>query len=374
MPGDTTKTAIRDQHGELVRGADNEATVLKVWHERMSLSNAGRVGAENQVKVVLEMYLQDAARRKVSTKTLKNYTAWFQSFINQWKNLVVRDLKPFHVHQWWDKVHADWGASYRNLSGSALKAAFNWAAKPGKSGAIIPTNPLDGMDLPAMRKRSSDVVISQADFDRLLCLVGSEVVRDILLVAWETGTRPVNLSRATALNVTDDGKALYYADWNTAPNEEVHKTFKRTGRPLVVPLPPAAREVVAKLKARYPEGKLFRTARGMDWTDHRLANTVGHYAKRAGLGGRFTPYSCRHTRATVLLEQGMSAGDVAAILGNTPAIIHRNYSHVSANTDRLLNLMEVGKPVTSGTESLKRGVGEGTSTSETVAVSGEPQA
>jgi integrase len=343
VPGDPKKTALRDKHGELVRGADNEVEALAVWHEMMSLTNAGRAGAENEVKVVLEMYLQDAQRRKLSTKTLANYTGWFQSFIDQWKGLVVRDLKPFHVHQWWEKSHPEWGPSYRNLSGSALKAAFNWAAKPGKGGAIIPTNPLDGMELPTMRKRSSEVVISQAEFDRLLALVESESVRDVLLVAWETGTRPVNLSRATAQNVTDDGKALFFADWNTDPDEEVHKTFKRTGRPLVVPLPAAAREVVAKLKVRYPEGRLFRTSQGLDWTEHRLANIVRHYAKRAGLEGRFIAYSCRHTRATALLEQGMSPGDVAAVLGNTPGVVHRNYSHVSANTDRLLKLMEAGK-------------------------------
>ena len=69
------------------------------------------------------------------------------------------------------------------------------------------------------------------------------------------------------------------------------------------------------------------------------------YAKRAGLDGKFTAYSCRHTRITRLLEQGMSQTDVAAFMGNSPGVIHKNYSHVSANTKRLLGLLE--KPVTS---------------------------
>ncbi len=346
VPGDAKKTALRDKHGQLVRGADNEAVALAAWHEMMSLTNAGRAGSENEVKAILELFLQDAHRRKVSTKTLINYTAWFQSFTDQWKGLPVRDLKPFHVHQWWEKSHPAWGASYQNLSGSALKAAFNWAVKAGKGGAIIPANPLDGMALPAMRKRSSDVVISQDEFDRLLGLIKTEEVRDIIIVGWETGTRPVNLSRATAKNVSDDGKALFFADWNTDPDQEVHKTFKRTGRPLVVPLPSPAHDIVAKLKVRYPTGRLFRTSRGMDWDAGRLSNIVRHYAKRAGLTGRFTPYSCRHTRATVLLEQGMSPNDVAAVLGNSPGVVQKNYSHVSANTARLLKQMEAGKATT----------------------------
>src|SRR5262249_54235102 len=160
------------------------------------------------------------------------------------------------------------------------------------------------MPLPTMRKRSAEVVVSDEEFDGLMELVRSEPVRDILTVAWETGTRPVNLARASKANLTEDGNALLFADWNTEPGSAVHKTFKATGRPLIVPLSDPAREIVLRLAAQYPEGPLFRTARGLPWTDLRLANTVLHYAKRAGLKGRFTAYSCRHTRATALLEAG----------------------------------------------------------------------
>ena len=92
-------------------------------------------------------------------------------------------------------------------------------------------------------------------------------------------------------------------------------------------------------------GPLFRTPTGLSWTELRLANVVLHYAKRAGLKGRFTAYSCRHTRATALLEQGHSDTDVAAILGNTPAVIHKNYSHVAAKVDRLRELLNRSRAV-----------------------------
>jgi integrase len=346
VPGDSKKSPLRNRHGEIIRGKDSRDDAVAAWHEAMSLTNVGRAGADNEVKVVLELFLQDAKAR-VSAKTCKSYVGWFQSFIDHWPGLLVRDLKPFHVQQWWDKAHPGWNATTRNLSGSSLKAALNWAAKPGGGGAFIPNNPLLGMTLPTRRKRASEVVVTQEEFDSLLGTIRSKSLRDMLTVAWVTGTRPVNLSRATARNVTDDGKALLFADWNTDPDTAVHKTFKRTGRPLVVPLPAAAREVVNELKAKHPEGLLFRTPRGKPWTDARLGMSVNYYAKKAGLGGRFTAYSCRHSRATALLEQGVSDVDVAAVLGNTPSIIHRNYSHVSANVERLLGLMERGREAAS---------------------------
>src|SRR4051794_38325553 len=78
VPGDAKKSCLRDKHGEVVHGAENAALALAVWHEMMSVTHAAHAGAENQVKFVLDLYLQDMQRRKVTDKTLTNYTMWFQ--------------------------------------------------------------------------------------------------------------------------------------------------------------------------------------------------------------------------------------------------------------------------------------------------------
>lgn len=336
---DNKITTLCDQKGHPIRGKDSRPAAERAWHEMVVLAAVPDNGADNEVRTILELFLQDLERRGASAKTHDTYTGFFRSFLARHPGLLVRDLRPGHVHDWWRLSHPKWGNSTRNLSGTAFKAAFRWAAAPGKGGAIIPKNPLDGMPLPTMRKRSADVVLSEAEFVDLLKLVKSSAVRNILTVAWETGTRPVNLTRATAANLTEDGNALLFADWNTEPGSAVHKTFKATGRPLVVPLTDVAREVVTRLVHEHPVGPIFRTATGLPWTDVRLANTVLHYAKRAGLQGRFTAYSCRHTRATALLEAGHSDTDVAAILGNTPGVIHKNYSHVAAKVNRLRDML-----------------------------------
>jgi integrase len=244
---DGKKQPLVDANGEFLRGKDNRAEAEKVWHEMAVLAAVPDNGEDNEVRTVLELYLQDMERRETTPKSLETYKGYFKSFVARYPKLLVRDLKPAHIHVWWQTCHPKWGNSSRNLSGAAFKAAFRWAASPGKGGAIIPKNPLEGMPLPTMRKRSAEVVVSEAEFVGLMKLVKSEAVRDILSVAWETGTRPVNLSRATKANITEDGNALLFADWNTEAGSAVHKTFKATGRPLVVPLPDAAREIVIRL-------------------------------------------------------------------------------------------------------------------------------
>jgi integrase len=341
------KHLLLNKQGQPIRGKDSQAAAERAWHELHALDGAADRGEDNDVRTVLELYLQDMERRIVAAKSIKTYTSYFKSFLNRYPRLIVRDLKPQHIHEWWRVSHPAWGNSTKNLSGSAFKAAFRWASLSGKSGAILARNPLEGMPLPTMRKRSAEVIVSEEEFARLLSLIKSDVVRDILIVAWETGTRPINLTRATAANLTEDGNALLFADWNTDVTSAVHKTFKATGRPLVVPLTDTARDIVLRLLVQNPIGPLFRTPTGLSWNDTRLANTVLHYAKRAGLQGRFTAYACRHTRATALLEAGYSDTDVAAILGNTPGVIHRNYSHVSAKVNRLRELMNRSSKPTS---------------------------
>jgi integrase len=339
-------TTLLDNKGQPVRGKNNRAEADKAWHEMAVMAAVPDNGADNEVRVILDLYLQDMERRKITTKTRENYESYFKSFLERYPKLLVRDLRPAHIHEWWRLSQPKWKSSTQNLSGAAFKAAFRWASAPGKGGAIIPTNPLDGMPLPTMRKRSAEVIVTDEEFEGLMKLIKSAQVRDILQVAWETGTRPVNLSRATKAHLTEDGNALIFADWNTEEGSAVHKTFKATGRPLVVPLPDAAKEIVKQLIATHPDGPIFRTPTGLAWNELRLANTVLHYAKQAGLKGRFTAYSCRHTRATALLEQGFGDTDVAAILGNTPGVIHRNYSHVAAKVNRLRDLLNQSRKLT----------------------------
>ena len=338
------KVALRDKQGNFVRGTDNKSGAEQVWHEMMAISQAPQTGERNEVRLILELYLQDLARRKGEDHTtVKKYIEYCRDFCDRWPGVLVCDLRPFHVLQWWAS-HAAWGASVQNMTGTILKAGLNWAAAPGKGGSVIPANPLQGMPLPRVRKRSAEVVVEQAEFEGLMLLVKSPNMHDILTVLWETGTRPGNLALATAANLTGDCTVLVFDEHNTDPKSDIHKTFKKTGRALVVPLTDTAREVCARLKLKHPDGPLFRTPTGLPWNKNRLANMVLHYAKRAGLKGRFMAYSARHSRTTTLLESGVSDVDVAAIMGNTPSIIHRNYSHLAARYDRLCGIMNQHSP------------------------------
>jgi site-specific recombinase XerD len=344
-PDSGKKTPLLDRNGLIVR-PDAELTDLQnqnratgIWFDANGLRRAGQMGDENPLRVVFETYLQSHAEKNVEAKTMKNYTRWFKSFLDRWPGLTVRDLNVEHIERWWTERHPEWGTSYRNLVGSAFKAALNWCASTSRGKALIPANPVKGWKLPTMKKRSTTVVISTEEHARLLAIVKSQPVRDILEVLWDTGTRPINLTRATAGHVSANGVSLVFDENNTPPGAIVHKTFKRTGEPLVVLLSSKAQNIIRRLVEKHPSGPLFRSPSGLPWTACLLANTIRNYACKAGLEGRYVAYSGRHSLATHLLTAGQSTSQVAAILGNTASVVERNYSHVQV-TRELRELLE----------------------------------
>lgn len=339
------KHALRDKHGQIVCWDDtqtpgeNQKRANQIWYDSQSVRRAGMSGDENEVRVVLDLYLQKHVRDNTSATTFDRYKTWFKEFVERWPGLKVRDLGADHIETWWLESHPKWGSSLKSLVGSAFKAGLNWAASRSRGRPLIPFNPIRDWKLPTMKKRSAKVRVSREEFERVLSVVESPRVRDVLEVLWETGTRPINLARATAKHVAAGGDALVFDEHNTPEGASVHKTFKRTGQALQVPLSDRAREIVLRLVKEHPTGPLFLSPRGSPWTASLLANTIRNYAKKVGLEGRFVAYSARHSLASDLLEEGNTSAIVAALLGNTARIVDRNYSHLAAEVKQLRPLL-----------------------------------
>jgi integrase len=52
-----------------------------------------------------------------------------------------------------------------------------------------------------------------------------------------------------------------------------------------------------------------------------------HAVKLAGLWGRVTPHTLRHTAATWVMQRGVSIWQAAGYLGMSPQMIERTYGH-----------------------------------------------
>jgi integrase/recombinase XerD len=64
------------------------------------------------------------------------------------------------------------------------------------------------------------------------------------------------------------------------------------------------------------EGPLFRSSRGKAFTSRRIQQIVNDVAESASLTTHLTPHILRHTRATDLVEAGMTRDQLRSLLGH----------------------------------------------------------
>jgi integrase len=318
--------SLKRLDGSLVKGKDNEAEAIAVWKEMQVFANAPANRDSNPVRLVLDLYLQWLVKKGTNTETVKKYEVFFRSFLERWPNLMCSELRPHHLREWWDKDHKDWGETTRYLSASAFRSAFNWAK--GGEGDLIDSNPLTGMHMPQRRSRGATAVVDPDLLKRFIDRL-PEYFRDFVEVLFQTGTRPVNLCRAEARHLDEEQCALIFGAHNTDPGTKVHKTYEKTGKPLIIPLSDRSLEICKRLAERYPDGPLFRTKSGKRWESARVADHMHYYAESMGVAGEIYAYCARHTLASNLLKEGTPTAAITHIFGwRDDSMLYHHYGHI----------------------------------------------
>lgn len=284
-------------------------------------------GSQDLGVVAKECDTRRWARREPATRS--RYQRTWDLHINPYLGTIpVGKIRPATVEDWLgrlakDGVSADGQRRALSLLRSILARAIEWEYVTTNAAQGIPMPPAD--QSPTVRPLSPDQV---EQIVRQL-----ESPRDQLLTRTlaYAGPRP---GEALALTTDHVRKTTLLIEQANA-NGRIKTTKTRKVRTVDL-LPPLAKTLKEWIVESGTRGLLFPRFDGHPWTDTDYRNWTRRIfapaARDAGLTA--TPYTLRHSFASLLIHAGEPVTYVAAQLGHSPSMCLDTYSHVFADLER----------------------------------------
>lgn len=233
----------------------------------------------------------------------------------------------FEDYLHWMEAAREEGATEGTLAKcvSHLRGLLNYAWRTGRADR----NVLDGFQVLDSTSRREPSVLTLEEAARLVkaCPKGTfQERRDrmIVLVLYGCGLRTKELCSLRVQDVDAQRKELFIRQG-------------KGDKERVVPIPPAVHaELLAYLlERRAKRGPLFRTEGGRAAIRAKHAcEAVRRIAEYAGLEGKVTPKTLRHTYATHLMDQGVDIGVLSVLLGHRSPKETGVYLHAFASQRR----------------------------------------
>ena len=355
-------------------GRDKKAA-FQEYYRLMQRSPERQKVSGASMAAIIDDFLEYLSKNR-APDTYRWYRDLLQKFIVLHPELRVDDIRPFHVQRWVDGYSHLSKTSRRNHMRS-VKRCVKWAVAQG----YIDHNPLQHLSIPAGERK--EALVSEDEYERVLKFAKPDSLRDLLITTWETGCRPQESLRAEARHVDVPNQR-----WVIPPSEAKGEKMTR-----IVYLTDNAFEITRRLMRRYPEGTLFRNARGDAWTSDSVNCAIDRIRIRMGkktlnrngqsvtqdeideftkslkltrmengverrkTGGelrceakvkltnrlaaslvpRYSLYAFRHSFATHALERGVDSVTVAVLMGHSdPSMLAKVYQHLTQNPKFLL--------------------------------------
>lgn len=259
-------------------------------------------------------------------ETLKSNSArtrcWFLSLFGDYtERTAAKSVGKSHAESFLAKKKT-WGATTKRDFLACLKTAWKWAMKKN----MVAKNPFAGMEMPTAIAREHIPTPEEIELMMGKLLPAARPIVDFIRL---TGCRPGEAAMLERRHVDLPNKQIRFAIGED-------KTSKKTRKRRVIYITPAAEKIIRDALASNDGGPLFRNSIGNPWSRESLGRVVRTARDRAGVSAATVPYALRHNWATTALESGVPTADVAQLMGNSPEIVARVYSHLGERRAHLM--------------------------------------
>ena len=254
-------------------------------------------------------------KSELAPSSYKWYANYLLPLARKHGPLAVSKITPTLIDRW----AAAWPDASQHSAARTVVRVCNW----GVAQHLLTASPLRGYRKPSPTRRGHTLTPAQY----VLCVKHSRgPLRDVVKFLYHTGCRPQELRAIERRWIT--GQKIVF------PLSKSKGGKKRR----VVYLDGMACAIITRLARQNHTGPLFRNSHGHRWTKNSLGLAFQRLRRRAGII-KLCAYQFRHSYITRLLERGVDVATVAAVSGNSPAMVLDVYNHVAANENRLLAII-----------------------------------
>lgn len=275
---------------------------------------------ENDLQEKIEIYLSARKVEGLSHLTLavyKNELGMFANFVNKAVvQITTSDIRKFLAN------NNKWMISTVDHKLSVVKSFFSWMVKE----EMLLRDPSAKIKAPKKPKRLPKALsIEELEIVRESCETLRE--RAIMEVMYSTGCR---LSEIMNMKISDIN----------SQEMNMHVIGKGNKERIVYLSIKAMYQLRKYLASRKDDSEyLFVTDRkpAHKMTDRTIERIIDKIQSRAKLSKKLTPHVFRHTKATLMMENGADLADVQQILGHEDPSTTLIYAHVSEERKKQAN-------------------------------------
>lgn len=281
-----------------------------------------------------DRWWDEVALEDLALSTQGNYSTQLHlRVVPKWGETELRRIGAPEVTSWLRDMNKD-GVGWDSIikSRTVMQSCLRYAVELGE----IESNPVRGTRLPKKRKQTSPKSISPMKIEQLRrhLLAGPNGERNAALVSVIAygGLRP---QEALALTWDAIGKRVIRVT-EAAAFQELKETKNEAPRSVKIMSP--LRSDLERWAEHSPSksGLIFPDSRGGVWNENMYRSWARGAIATGSLGAideRITPYTLRHSFATLLIHCGISISYVAEQMGNSVAITLKHYAGVFDDLD-----------------------------------------
>ncbi|MPZ19521.1 MAG: tyrosine-type recombinase/integrase [Luteitalea sp.] len=292
----------------------------------------GRAFREKRIGLTVTQALDDYWREHVAVKVVDKDRAedaithlkeWFGD--NQLAEVDIPASRAYAGARRSGKVGGGERRSIRQGSDSTIRrelVVLGAAARHALRWKRITANDLPQIELPAETRSEAladDKYLTREEY-RWAVSQADGRLHDFMVLAYETASRRTAIETLTRFQIDLQNNRINLRNPNETDGQR-----RSTKRRVVVPLTTAARAVIEPRLLTLGPGETYLfgdPAPDLYWPFRSHMEAIG-------LGHKRNPHILRHSRATHLLQAGVSLWDVAKLLGDTVATVERVYGHFS---------------------------------------------